>query len=190
MATLPRHRYTIDEYAALDEMADFKLEYFDGEIYAMAGGSVAHAQIAANIIRHVGNALAGGTCRVLTADVRLGAEASGLYTYADVSVVCGSPVLARVPQQTLLNPTVVFEVLSPSTEEYDQGGKFAHYRQIPSLAAYVLVAQDRCWVEVRVRNGPDDWAVTTLTVPDAVLSLPHPPLGLPLAAIYEQVALP
>ncbi len=188
MATQPHHRYTLAEYADIDSAADVRCEYLDGAIYAMAGGSPDHAQIESNLTRHLGNALAGGPCRVWGSTMRV--QAVDLRTYPDLSVICGPPAFAAEPRYTLLNPTVLFEVLSPSTQDYDRGLKFAYYRQIPSLVAYVLVAQDRRWVEVRTRTGPDDWAVTTLTVPDAVLTLPEPPLTLSLTAIYEQVALP
>jgi Uma2 family endonuclease len=124
------HHYTQEEYLELEESGDTKFEFFDGEVFAMAGGTPDHSLIAANLIRQFGNALAPQGCYVFTSDLRLKVEASGLCTHSDVTVLCGP---GRYEGRLLLNPTLIVEVLSKSTEGYDRGGKFDHYRTIKSL---------------------------------------------------------
>src|SRR5688572_7349699 len=128
-------RLTEEEYLALEEKSEIRHEFFDGEIFAMAGGTYNHSIIAGNLNRHLGNLLA-GRCSVGNADLRIKVEATGLLTYPDISLICGAPNLTNQPSDTLLNPTLIAEVLSPSTELYDRGVKFEHYRQIPSLTTY------------------------------------------------------
>ena len=159
MSTVPVRHYTPEEYLALERAAEYKSEYYRGEIFAMAGAKLAHNLIAINLIRSLGNALDGGNCRVLSSDMRTKCP-TGLYTYPDASIVCGKPDLEDEHVDTLLNPRVVFEILSPSTEAYDRGKKFENYRTIASLREYVLIAQDHASVEKFVRPkdaGPWEW---------------------------------
>jgi Uma2 family endonuclease len=140
-AAAPVRRLTEAEYLEFERRADVRHEFSDGEVFAMAGGTFAHSQIAGNLIRSIGNRLP-IACAVLTADMRVKCDMTGLYTYPDVSVVRGERRFLDDRQDTLLNPVMVVEVLSDATEAYDRGRKFEHYRRIPSLRGYLLVRQD------------------------------------------------
>jgi Uma2 family endonuclease len=189
MASQPKRYYTPEEYLALERAADYKSEYVAGEIFAMSGASEDHNTIAGNIFRLLGNQFQGRPCRVYISDMRVQVAATGMYTYADVVAVCGARYFAGAHRDTLLNPTVIIEVLSPSTELYDRGAKFDHYWRLPSLTEYVLVAQDQVRVEHFARQG-DGWLLTVARSLDETLRLPALDAVLPLAAIYENVELP
>ncbi len=150
--------FTYAEYVALEAASNLKHEFREGQIYAMAGGSPEHAALAAAVTRLLGNHLAGRPCRVYSSDLRVRVPATGLATYPDVSVVCG--LLARDPgdRNTVTNPTLLVEVLSPNTEAYDRGGKFDHYRQLAALREYLLVAQDERRLELRRREADGSWS--------------------------------
>jgi Uma2 family endonuclease len=184
MSTEALKRYTVEEYLALERVAETKSEFFDGEIFAMAGGSEAHSHIAANLIRRVGNALDGRPCRVYTSDMRVKTP-TGLYTYPDASVMCGKPEFEGDQRDILLNPVVIFEVLSPSTEAYDRGRKFQNYREIPSLMAYVLVSQDRKLMEQFARGAVGTWSYTAAST--GSLEIPALEITLNVEEIYEHV---
>src|SRR2546427_2666626 len=124
------------EYLRLERQAELKSEYFQGEIFAMAGGSRAHSLIATNLLRELSGRLKASDCIVYNADLRVKVEATGLLTYPDISVVCGTQRFLDEQEDTLLNPTLVVEVLSDSTEAYDCGKKLEHYRQIPTCREY------------------------------------------------------
>jgi Uma2 family endonuclease len=150
-------RLTPREYLDLEEQAEYKSEYYQGEIFAMSGGSPNHALIAANLIATLQSQLKGTGCRVFTGDLRVHIPASELYTYPDVTVVCGKLELTGDRQDNLANPILIVEVLSPSTESYDRGQKFSLYRSIPSLREYVLVSQDRISIEIFHKNDAGIW---------------------------------
>lgn len=158
MTVRERRRFTPEEYLWLEERSDMKSELLDGEIFAMTGGSLAHAQIASNLIRELGLALKGTGCRVLGSDMRLSVQRSKLFTYPDVTVVCGPAVLLPGRKDTLCDARVIVEVLSPSTESYDRGEKLRLYQKLPSLQEYVLVPQDSRAIESWRRQGPRKWA--------------------------------
>ena len=149
---------TEEDYLALERAASSRSEFLDGEMFAMAGGSPMHSLIAANVIRELGNHLRSGPCRPFTSDLRLKVEATGLYTYPDVSVACPARFLDE-RQDTLVNPSVIFEVLSTITEAYDRGAKFASYRSIPSLQDYVLLSQERALIEHFHRQEDGSWVL-------------------------------
>jgi Uma2 family endonuclease len=153
------HHYTFKDYLLVEEMNPVRHEYLDGEIYAMAGGTVLHAALAASVLTSLGPQL--GNCRTFTSDLRIRALSTGLATYPDVTVVCGPVETDPESRDTVANPSVVFEVLSPSTIDYDLGEKFEHYRKIPSLKAAVYVWQDRRQIEIRTRIG-DQWQSETV----------------------------
>jgi Uma2 family endonuclease len=157
-AAVPHHRHSFRDYLEVEEMSAVKHEYLDGEIYAMAGGTPEHAALCAALIVLVGSRLRGSPCRVYTSDLRVRISATGLATYPDASVVCGE--LVRDPESPthVMNPSVLFEVLSPGTEDYDKGEKREHYQQIASLQAYVVVAQDRRHVELWERRDDRSWS--------------------------------
>jgi Uma2 family endonuclease len=149
--------YTYDEYRRFEAAANTKHEYLDGQILAMAGGTPEHAGLAAAVIEQLGRQITGGPCQSFTSDLRIRVRATGLATYPDVTVVCGD--LERDPEDVngVVNPTVLVEVLSASTEHYDRGVKAAHYRQIPSLREYVLVSHRERRIERWYRNERDEW---------------------------------
>jgi Uma2 family endonuclease len=151
----PAHRihYTWAEYLALEATSNVKHEYLDGQIYAMAGGTPQHAALAATVIGLLFPQLRAGRCRALDADLRVKIAATGLATYPDVTIVCGPRELAPDDAQAVTNPTLIVEVLSRSTEEYDRGDKFEHYKALPSLKQYVLVSHRERRVEVHTREA-------------------------------------
>jgi Uma2 family endonuclease len=154
MSTARRVHYTYEEYLRVLEISGVKLEYCDGEIYAMAGGTPAHADLAAAAIRLIGNALL-GTCRVSSSGLKVRVEATDLSTFPDVTVVCGDRRLSQLDSNAVTNPTLLVEVTSNSTEDYDRGEKLSHYKQIPGLAAVLLVSHRRQQVTIveRTANG-------------------------------------
>ena len=156
MRTERLHEHTYFEYLAHEEASNVKHEYLDGEIYAMAGGTPAHAELSVAVASTLRAQLEGKGCRVFSSDLRVRVAATGLATYPDVTVVCGPLERDEESRETILNPTVVVEVLSGGTERYDRGEKFRHYKQTPTLQEYVLLSQKETLVEVWRRKG-DAW---------------------------------
>jgi Uma2 family endonuclease len=187
MATQPKPRLTPEQYLEIERKAEYKSEYFDGEMFAMSGGTLAHSTIAMNIGGSLVNQLRGRSCRAMSSDMRVRVNPTGLYTYPDVSVVCGEPQLLDGAQDTLLNPTVIVEVLSPSTEAYDRGKKFEHYRNIESLREYLLVASDRVQVDLFTRQDDRQWMLTVAKMPGEQLTLHSIGCTLQVAEVYDKV---
>jgi Uma2 family endonuclease len=186
--TKPIHRLSEGQYLEIERKAEFKSEFFDGEMFAMAGGSRRHSLIASNLIRELGNKLKGRPCVVFNSDLRIKIEASGLYTYPDASVVCGASKSVTGADDTILNPVLLAEVLSDSTEAYDRGRKSEQYRQIPSLREYLLINQNEPHVELMVR-GANQWILHEASGPNANLELPSLQVTLSLSEIYLNVSL-
>lgn len=178
---------TPEAYLDMDRKAELKSEYLDGEVVAMSGASLAHNLIAWNIGLSVRNQLGERPCTVLGMDMRVRVDRSA-YTYPDLAVVCGEIEVEDDQGDTLLNPTVIVEVLSPSTEGYDRGEKFRRYRRIPGLRHYVLVAQDAAWVEVFTRQG-DMWVYADAEELDASIALDAIGCTLALGNVYAKVPL-
>jgi Uma2 family endonuclease len=166
MVAPARARFSYEEYLDVEETSSIKHEFLDGVVYAMSGGTPDHAAVAASVIGLVAAQLAGRRCRVFTSDLRIRVKETGLATYPDASVVCGRVELdpEDKKQHTVVNPTVLVEVLSPSTEDYDRGDKLAHYKRIASLREVMLVAHDdrrvdlwrrtdRGWTQLVFREG-------------------------------------
>ena len=143
---------TAQEYLERERLAETKSEYYRGEVFAMTGASLQHVTIAINVAGELRSSLKGKPCAVYPADLRLGIGATGLYTYPDVMVICGKPAVIDAHVDTVTNPVVIIEVLSPSTEGYDRGRKFESYRAIPSLMEYLAVSQHRMHVEIHTRQ--------------------------------------
>lgn len=183
----PVQRIAEADYLQMERQADFKSEYFDGEIFAMAGGSPQHSLITANLIRELGNQLKGRGCVVFEGNLRVKVETTGLHTYPDLTVVCGPRRFADEAQDTLVNPGLIVEVLSDSTEAYDRGKKFENYRQIPSLLEYLLVSQRAPRVEQYIRQAEGDWLLRETSQLKGILRLPTLQVELALADIYAQV---
>jgi Uma2 family endonuclease len=185
---LPAHtvRYSYHEYLVLERTSNTKHEYLGGQIYAMAGGTPDHAAIAANVVALLNVQLRGKGCRVYTSDLRVRAVETGLATYPDVTVVCGRFEADPEDASTAINPTVVVEVLSPSTADYDRGEKFEHYRRIPTLREVVLVAHDERLVEVRRRPATNlgEWTIDRAGTGD-VVTLSSIPCDLAVDEVYR-----
>jgi Uma2 family endonuclease len=182
-----RPRLTVEEYLAHERAAEHKSEFFDGEMFAMAGASEEHVLIVANLTGELRAQLRGRPCRTYPADMRVQVSKTGLYTYPNVVVVCGEPLFEDEHRDTLLNPSLIIEVLSPSTEAYDRGGKFAHYQGLESLREYVLVAQDRCRVEQFVRQTEGQWLYSEVRDPGETIHLPSIGCDLALSEVYDKV---
>jgi Uma2 family endonuclease len=150
------HHYSFQDYLSVEEMSAVKHEFLDGEIYAMAGGSILHAALSASVLSALHVQLR-GRCRVYSSDLRIRVKATGLATYPDVSIVCGDAESDPESPETVVNPTAVVEVLSPSTTDYDRGEKFEHYKAVPSLKTVVYVWQDRRQIEIRARAPEGAW---------------------------------
>ena len=189
MSSVPKTVLTPEEYLHRDRQADFKSEFYRGEMFAMAGASAKHNLIVSNAIVSLGTQLKQRPCRVYPSDLRVQVQATGLFTYPDLSVVCDEPQFEYDQGDVLINPDVIVEVLSESTEAYDRGKKFEHYRQIPSLKQYVLIAQDRRSVEVFTRTGVDEWTLRAEQEPSASVALDSIECSLPLAEVYDKVDL-
>ncbi len=187
-APLMQHRYTPEEYLAYEQQAEYKSEYIDGQIIAMAGAGRKHNLITGNLFRVMGNQLLGRPCEVYMSEMRVKVSAQGLYTYPDLVAVCGDGQFEGAHEDTLLNPTLIIEVLSPSTELYDRKAKFGYYRQLPSLQEYLLVAQDQQLVEHFVR-ADGGWLLIEPADP-AVLHLPSIGCTIALSDVYPKVSLP
>ena len=189
MASATAHTHlTPEEYLAFERQATTKHEYLNGQIVAMSGASFAHNFITVNIATHLNIQLMNGECRVATSDMRVKVPQTDSYFYPDVVVVCGEPRAEDDTFDTLLNPTVVVEVLSPSTETYDRGEKFEHYQQIASLKEYVLISQDKIRVE-HYRRQETGWMQTEFQGLEEVLPLLSIGCELHLQDIYRRVEI-
>lgn len=185
----PVRRFTPQEYYVLERAAKYKSEYFEGEIFAMAGGTSRHSLIIANLTGEVRGRLKGGKCRAYNSDQRVKVTATGLRTYPDLSVFCGRLEYDPEDDQrvTATNPTMVFEVLSKNTESYDRGAKSSNYRQIESLKAYALVATSEPHIELYEMHGDGFWRLSEARGMDAVLQVSALGIQISLAEVYENV---
>ena len=191
MASAPIQRtyLTAEEYLELERGSEMKHELLDGEMVAMTGGSPEHALIIANLLGELRGRLKRSSrpCRVYSGDLRVRASVDA-YVYPDAVVVCGDPLVEDSHRDTLLNPILIVEVLSPSTESYDRGRKFEHYQMLDSLKEYVLVAQDRPRIEHYLRQDGHVWLYTEVSGLEGSVSLPSLGCEVPLSEIYDQVA--
>ncbi len=187
MSSQPRPHLSAEEYLAFERAAAGKHEYHDGELFAMAGASRAHAQIVTNLVASLAGQLRGRPCSVYSSDLRVKVSSTGLYTYPDVVIACGEHRFEDEHDDTLLNPVVIIEVLSPSTEGYDRGKKFAHYRTFDSLAEYLLVAQDEPRIEQYVRQPDGNWLLHEAGDLTGRLALAAVGCTLELADVYDKL---
>jgi Uma2 family endonuclease len=190
MSSLLKKRYTVEEYLDLEEGAEYKSQYFDGEIFAMAGASLAHNRIVSNVVAELHQKLRGTPCEVLPSDMLIRCR-TGLHTYADAVVVCGNPeIIKHRGVHVLLNPQVIVEVLSDSTESFDRGKKFTHYRSIPTFREYLLIAQDRYCIDHFWRDEEGSWRLNGVTGLDGLVEFRSQECALYLSAVYERVEIP
>ena len=179
-------KWTVEEYLAFERSSEEKHEFYAGEIFAMSGASREHNIIVMNTGASLNLQLAQRPCEVYPSDMRVKVNAIK-YTYPDVSVVCGEPRFADGEFDILLNPTIIIEVLSDSTEDYDRGKKFKHYMGINSLQEYILIAQDEVRVDHYIRQSQGDWLISVSTTLEATLQLPSVNCSLLLADIYRKI---
>lgn len=177
---------TPDEYLEIERKSEIHSEYIAGRMYAMSGASRRHALIAVNFTRELSSEVRHRDCEVYASDMRVKASPTGMYTYPDIVAVCGEARFDDEQTDTLINPTVIVEVPSQSTEAYDRGEKFAHYRRLESLRDYVLVVQDKIRIEHYRREG-EEWILSEVSDPDATLHLSSIDCHVGIAAIYEKV---
>jgi Uma2 family endonuclease len=189
MTTQPKAYLSAQEYLHRERSGDAKHEYLAGDVFAMAGGSEEHNLIVGNTLASLHAQLRRRPCRVYPSDMRVKVEQTGLYTYPDITVVCGQPQFEDEHRDTLMNPTVIIEVLSPSTERYDRGKKFQNYRTIASLQEYLLISQDACRLEHYARQPDNQWLLSEASSLEAVMSLPSVACLLALKDVYEKVEL-
>mgnify|MGYP006146374289 CR=1 FL=1 len=189
MAPLALPYVTPADYLAAERKAAQKSEYVNGHVYAMAGASRVHNLIVGNAFAELRAQLRGRPCEAYVNDMRVKVERTGMYTYPDVVGLCEEPRFEDENVDTLLNPTVIIEVLSPSTERYDRGEKFAHYRRLESLREYILIAQDIRRIDHYRRDG-DTWVLTEVSEPDAALVISSISCTLRLSDIYDRVDFP
>jgi Uma2 family endonuclease len=178
---------TQEEYLAFERQSEMKHEYVAGEILAMTGVSRRHSLINTTTSAYLEFRLRDRPCELHQSDVRVKIAKLGIYTYPDIVVVCGKPEFEDPEVDTLLNPTVIIEILSPSTQSYDRRLKFHRYQLIPSFREYLLIAQDARRVDHYIRQPDDRWFPTTYTHPDDVITLPSLDCTLPLAEVYRRV---
>ncbi|MBF0200259.1 MAG: Uma2 family endonuclease [Desulfamplus sp.] len=191
MNILPKKktRITPDEYLEIDSNSDIRHEYFNGDIFAMTGSSLRHNIINTNISRELGNRLIAknSNCNVLSNDMRVKVQEIEKYTYPDIAVVCGEIELEDGKFDTLMNPVIIIEILSDSTEAYDRGKKFFHYRLIPSLQEYILVSQYFCLVERFIRKDDATWNLSSYDRMEQTLRIESIGCDVPLSDIYRWI---
>ena len=190
MSLQPKLFFTPEEYLAIERKAEYKSEYFNGEMFAMAGASEPHVSIVANVMYLLVGQLRGRPCKAYSNDLRVQVGPTGLYTYPDVVVICGQPQFADAERDMVLNPILIVEVLSDSTQDYDRGRKFEQYRSLSSFKEYVLIAQDRCHIEHFVRQPDNRWLLAETNKIEDTLHLSSIDCTLALTEVYDKVALP
>ena len=181
---------TLAEYETRELDADTKSEYYRGEMFAMAGGSPEHSLVATNFTREAGNQLKGKPCVPYNSDLRVKVEAAGLYTYPDATIVCGPPQMDTAVKGTVLNPSVIVEVLSESTESYDRGKKSSHYRRIESLRELILISPSEPLVEMFTRRDDGNWSFIEYRSITDTLVIDSVGVSIPLSEIYRNITFP
>jgi len=191
MAAHPKRKYTLEEYFDLELSSNERYEYFNGEVFCMSGVSQEHDQIEGNTYHSLRLALRERECRVFTANIRIKVPSLPPYRYADVSALCGQAIFEKIGGvDVLTNPTVIIEVLSESTEAYDRGDKFTHYKSITSLREYLLVAQHRPHITQYSKQGDGSWSYREINALSASLHLASFDCALSLNEVYLDVTFP
>ena len=188
MSTDARPRLTPEEYLTIERTAEQRSEYVNGEMFALSVASFAHTVITMNIAAGFHGRLRDSRCTVHSADLKVRVEATGLHAYPDIVVVCGEPRFVDAEKDVVTNPLLLVEVLSESTEKWDRGAKFGHYRRIPSLTEVLFVSQGEARIEQYVRQPDDRWLLSEIHGLAGILSLPSIRCDLPLSEIYAKVS--
>jgi Uma2 family endonuclease len=179
--------FTAEQYLDLERHSEIRHEFLDGTVYAMSGGSPTHSAICFNLATTLGVQLRGTRCKGFSSDMKVRAGDASLYAYPDLTVVCGEPLLHDDHGDVLLNPVVIFEILSRSTESYDRGEKFERYKTIETLTDYVLVSQDRPRLEHFSRQPDGTWSLTEVSALESSLDIASINCRLPLAEVYDRI---
>lgn len=187
MSANPKQIWTPESYLELERASETKHEFYRGEVFDMSGASFTHTVIAVNTTRELSSQLRKKPCTVHSNDLRIQVRAAGLFTYPDVIVICGEPRFLDKRNDTVTNPTLIIEVLSKSTESYDRGKKFQHYRTLETLQEYVLISQDSANIERFTRQPGGDWLLSAASGLDATVTLASVGCTLALADVYEKV---
>lgn len=187
MSSRPAPWISAEEYLEFERSSEQKHEYFAGQVFPIPGASREHNVISMNLLASLHAQLRGSPCEVYPSDMRVRIPATGLYTYPDGTVVCETPQLEDAHNDTLLNPTVLIEVLSPSTERYDRGRKAEHYRRIDSLGEYLLVSQEEPKIERYARHGDEHWLLIEAAGLDTSIDLVSIDCVLALSDVYDKV---
>jgi len=187
MPYLAKKYFTVQEYLALEDAAEYKSEYYQGEIFAMAGGSVNHNQIITNVISQPDQAHPRHKCRSFATEVKLWIEELDLFTYPDLMIICDKPQFYPGRTDVILNPLVIIEAISKSTEAYDRGKKFQFYRSIPSFQEYILIDQYSVHVDQFYTNTQGKWTLTDYNDNQAILTFAKIDFEIPLEKIYHLV---
>lgn len=187
MSAIPKTLLSAEDYLAFERKSEFRHEFYRGEIFQMSGASREHNIIVFNLANQIGSQLRGKNCEGYANDMRVYTPATGLYTYPDLAIVCGEPEFLDTEFDTLLNPIVLIEVLSPSTADYDRGKKFWHYQSIESLREYLLIAQDEIKIEHLIKQEDGRWKVFEYNSIETEIELPSIQIALRASDLYEKV---
>jgi Uma2 family endonuclease len=188
MSAVPAPKfYSIEEYLLLEEEAEEKHEYYQGEIFAMAGATIPHNQVVRNTLTAIDNFLRGKSCQVFPSDLKIWCEKHSLFTYPDISIVCGDPEVLNNRNDVISNPSVIIEVLSAKTQNYDRGNKFKYYRSLPSLKEYILISSMEILIERYSRLSTGFWHLRELTNPDDSFLIEAIDFSCPLMDLYRNV---
>jgi Uma2 family endonuclease len=180
-----KKKHTIEEYLEMENASDEKHEYYKGEIFAMSGAKYDHNVITSNLMTELGQKLKGKSCKPYGSDLRVYIERNTLFTYPDITIICGPPAFLNNDEWNVLNPSIIFEVLSPSTQSYDRGEKFKLYRDITTLEEYILIDTHAVSIEAWFINGNGNWELIEYTNLDQTLMLSTIQVSLPLPDIYQ-----
>jgi Uma2 family endonuclease len=189
MSSRTKPRYTPEEYLVIERDSQHKNEYCDGEIFAMGGAGERRNLIVTNMIRELSLQLKSRSCKVYSSDMRVKVSLSGLCTYLDIAALCGEARFDDEQKDTLLNPTLIIEVLSKSTEAYDRGEKFEHYRKIESLTEYVLVSQEKRHIDHYVRQPDNQWLLSDASLQESIIEFSSIDCRLPMLEVYDKVEI-
>jgi Uma2 family endonuclease len=189
VAVYGKKKMTAEEYLRFEKSADEKHEFYKGEVFAMAGAGTRHNLIFTNLFVATGNALSGKPCRPFGPDMRLHIRGNSLFTYPDISIYCGDPENTQDDEESFINPTVLIEIVSPATREYDRGGKFKLYRDIPSLREYIMVDTEAVNIEVFRLNSSRHWELEEYSMLSRDLQILSLGIAIPISVIYNATKL-
>ncbi len=190
MTQIAERYYSLEEYLAFEEKASYKSEYYQGQIYQMAGGSANHSRISLNASLELTLALRGKGCEVFNSDMKIAVKANTLHTYADASVLCGEVEFAAGRDDIITNPLLLVEVLSPSTRNYDRADKFLLYRSLTSFKTYLIIEQRQVYIECYQYQPDNSWQLRTYTDSTQNLKLESLGIEIPISALYQRVKFP